>query len=77
MAPHSLLLILLWLGEAQHLAFAILYPYESETREVKSLDGLWTFCITPHDQPQDVGFTEKWYIHEPYLDRMVCKTVLP
>lgn len=72
MTPHRLLFSSLWLGVLLKFAVAILYPYESETREVKTLDGLWTFCITPQSQPQDIGFSEQWYIHQPYDDKMVC-----
>lgn len=49
-----------------------LYPYETETREVKVLDGLWTFCVTPRNAPEDVGFSKKWYSHDLSDDKMVC-----
>ncbi|HEQ71212.1 MAG TPA: beta-glucuronidase, partial [Spirochaetia bacterium] len=35
----------------------MLYPRTSETREVKTLNGLWKFRIDPGTQ----GFTEEWY----------------
>lgn len=37
-----------------------LYPRESPSREVRSLDGLWDFRLAPLLDP-DKGFTEKWY----------------
>lgn len=57
-------------GLAQQFVAAILYPYESESREVKALDGLWTFCTTPQNLQQDAGFSEKWYIHEHENDKL-------
>ncbi len=38
-----------------------LYPRESETREVKLLNGIWNFRIIPMGEDQDMGFTQKWY----------------
>ncbi|CAG7734111.1 unnamed protein product [Allacma fusca] len=38
----------------------ILYPQESESREVKSLDGIWNFRLAPRFQP-DLGFQQAWY----------------
>lgn len=37
-----------------------LYPRESESREVRSLDGLWKFRLSPLHDPNQ-GFREKWY----------------
>ncbi|XP_063847967.1 beta-glucuronidase-like isoform X3 [Scylla paramamosain] len=37
-----------------------LYPRESPTREVRSLDGLWDFRLAPLLDP-DKGFREHWY----------------
>lgn len=37
-----------------------LYPFESETRETKSLDGIWKFRLSPQLDPEK-GFDEKWY----------------
>lgn len=41
----------------------MLYPRESETREVNSLDGLWNFRLSP---PTDhrLGFDQSWFKHE-------------
>ena len=38
-----------------------LFPKESETREVKKLDGVWNFRTIPIDVDQNIGFTDKWY----------------
>lgn len=35
----------------------MLYPYESSTREVKSLDGVWDFC----PDAEGVGEQERWF----------------
>ena len=35
----------------------MLYPYESSTREVKSLDGVWSFC----PDVKGIGEKEEWY----------------
>lgn len=40
----------------------ILYPRESESREVKSLDGMWNFRLSLPDPL--VGFKERWYMKE-------------
>lgn len=37
--------LLMLFSLTQISALGILYPKESETREVKSLDGLWNFAI--------------------------------
>lgn len=42
------------------LAANILYPVESESREVRTLHGLWNFKISPPSN-QLIGFDEKWY----------------
>nr|CAD7576899.1 unnamed protein product [Timema californicum] len=41
----------------------ILYPRESESREVRSLDGVWNFRLSPIDEPAQ-GLTQKWYQQE-------------
>ncbi len=38
----------------------LLYPQDSESRETKSLDGVWKFRISPITDP-DVGFRERWF----------------
>ncbi|XP_070497859.1 beta-glucuronidase [Chironomus tepperi] len=41
----------------------LLYPRESETREVRSLDGMWNFAKSDTNKPS-VGLREKWYLRE-------------
>ena len=41
-------------------AFGLLFPQDSESRETKSLDGVWNFRLAPISDP-DVGFSEKWF----------------
>lgn len=41
----------------------LLYPRESETREVRSLDGMWHFAKSDTNKPS-VGLREKWYLRE-------------
>ncbi|XP_035792650.1 beta-glucuronidase-like isoform X1 [Anopheles albimanus] len=38
----------------------LLYPIESETRELKSLDGVWNFVRSESNNPSQ-GIREKWY----------------
>ncbi|ODM98568.1 Beta-glucuronidase [Orchesella cincta] len=38
----------------------ILFPQESETRERKSLDGIWQFRIAPRNDPE-LGFRNEWF----------------
>ncbi|XP_063225193.1 beta-glucuronidase-like isoform X1 [Bacillus rossius redtenbacheri] len=38
----------------------VLYPQQSETREVKTLDGIWRFRTSPPGD-QEAGFTQSWY----------------
>ena len=40
-------------------AQAILYPYDTPSRETKSLDGFWTF----KPDPSGAGFEESWFLH--------------
>ncbi|KAL6258720.1 hypothetical protein P5V15_010670 [Pogonomyrmex californicus] len=38
----------------------MLYPRESESREVRSLDGLWDFVVSPEGDALK-GYTERWF----------------
>lgn len=38
----------------------ILYPQESESRELVPLDGIWKFCTSPAED-QEKGFRNKWF----------------
>jgi hypothetical protein len=41
-------------------AGGILYPQESESRDVRSLDGIWNFRLSPETDPL-TGFRERWF----------------
>lgn len=41
----------------------LLYPRESETREIKSLDGLWNFVKSNQTAPTE-GIRDKWYLQD-------------
>lgn len=41
----------------------LLYPRESETRDVKSLDGVWRFAKSRTDDPAE-GYREKWWSND-------------
>ncbi|XP_071443671.1 beta-glucuronidase-like [Hetaerina americana] len=44
----------------KRLCMGILYPRESETREIRTLDGLWNFRVSSASH-EDLGMLEKWY----------------
>jgi len=47
-------------GRSQSTEGGILFPQDSETRERKSLDGIWNFRIVPRNDPE-LAFREEWY----------------
>ena len=53
MWSHYLLLVICCAAAIQGL----LYPAESETRQIRLLDGIWQFRIDDYD----VGESERWY----------------
>ncbi|XP_064089809.1 beta-glucuronidase-like isoform X6 [Macrobrachium nipponense] len=53
-----------------------LYPRESASREVKSLDGLWNFRLAPLQDP-DKGFREEWYSQPLSLSGPVISMAVP
>jgi beta-glucuronidase len=55
------LLVLLMFCTVLHATVSgILYPRESESREVISLDGIWKFRTSPTED-QEKGFRNKWF----------------
>ena len=54
------------------LLSCFLYPRDSPTRSSKSLDGVWSFKLSPK-LDQDAGFRDSWF-NEPLsnLGRMKC-----
>jgi len=57
------------------VCFSGLYPRESPTREVKSLDGVWKFKTSPKMDPE-CGFREKWF-SSPFQDEDVIDMPVP
>ena len=55
--------ILLW----PTLSQAILYPYDTTSRDTKSLDGLWNF----KPDPLGLGFEESWFLNSLSGDDLV------
>lgn len=56
----TLLIVLLYALVDLANGKGILFPIESETRERKSLDGIWNFRLAPRNDP-DLGFREEWF----------------
>ena len=52
-----------------------LFPRESETREVKVLDGVWDFTLSPNDD-QDKGFRQMWFL-QPLKESVGRDSVIP
>lgn len=53
------ILTIIWLIIVKETTqLGILYPQESESREVRSLDGLWNFVVSP---TSDLGQKQSWY----------------
>ncbi|XP_029840574.2 beta-glucuronidase isoform X1 [Ixodes scapularis] len=58
---HGVLLALFVIGgSVLDCSGSQLYPRESESREVKLLDGVWKFRVCTQED-QDAGFREKWF----------------
>lgn len=54
----------------------LLYPRESETREVRSLDGMWSFAKSETSKPGE-GLREKWFLKELQESTSVIKMPVP
>ncbi|KAJ9589256.1 hypothetical protein L9F63_017538, partial [Diploptera punctata] len=50
-------------GAALASANGILYPFESESRNIRSLDGIWNFRLAAENESNN-GSTGKWYEQE-------------
>lgn len=50
-------------GGKESRSEGLLYPRESETREVKSLDGIWNFVKSNETAPTE-GIRDKWYLND-------------
>nr|CAD7574317.1 unnamed protein product [Timema californicum] len=60
---YALLLLRSGVTLARISSGGILYPQESESRDVRTLDGVWNFRLSPESDPL-VGFREHWYNKE-------------
>ncbi|XP_050098792.1 beta-glucuronidase isoform X3 [Anopheles aquasalis] len=54
----------------------LLYPIESETRELKSLDGVWNFVRSDSNNPSQ-GLREKWYSDDLARVRQTIQMPVP
>jgi beta-glucuronidase len=54
----------------------LLYPRESETREVRSLDGVWKFAKSDTNKPSE-GLREKWFLKELHESTSVINMPVP
>lgn len=54
----------------------MLYPRESETRDVRSLDGMWDFAKCDTDKPSQ-GLREKWFLKELRESSKVIRMPVP
>lgn len=54
----------------------LMYPSESETREVRSLDGMWSFAKSDSNKPSE-GLREKWFLKDLHESTKVIKMPVP
>lgn len=54
----------------------LLYPRESETREIRSLDGMWNFVKGNTNDPKE-GFKEEWYKYDLSKSRPTIPMPVP
>ena len=59
----SLVFGFMMFGGKEHQTQGLLYPHESETREQKSLDGIWQFIRSDENNPTE-GMRDKWFLNE-------------
>lgn len=59
----NFIFVLLMISARDIRTDGLLYPRESETRELKSLDGIWNFVKSNETAPTE-GIREKWYKHD-------------
>ena len=50
----------------------VLYPQETDTRELRILDGIWNFRVSPVDS--QYGITNKWFAQD--LDKVIFLTII-
>lgn len=54
----------------------LLYPRESETREVRSLDGMWSFAKSDTNKPSE-GLRDKWFLKDLQASTDVINMPVP
>jgi hypothetical protein len=54
----------------------LLFPRESETREVRSLDGMWLFAKSETNKPSQ-GLSDKWYLRDLHESTSVISMPVP
>lgn len=54
----------------------LLYPRDSETREVRSLDGMWKFAKSDTSKPSE-GLRDKWFLQELQDSTSVIQMPVP
>lgn len=54
----------------------LLYPRASETRNVRSLDGIWNFVRSNTNDPSE-GIREQWFLKDLRESRSVIKMPVP
>lgn len=54
------LLVLAAAGRAAVSPGGMLFPRESESRDVRTLDGVWNFRLCPEEDPEQ-GSRERWF----------------
>jgi beta-glucuronidase len=47
----------------ERVTAGLLYPRDSETREVRSLDGMWLFAKSDVNKPSE-GLRDKWFLKD-------------
>jgi beta-glucuronidase len=47
----------------ERVTSGLLYPRDSETREVRSLDGMWLFAKSDVNKPSE-GLRDKWFLKD-------------
>lgn len=58
--PAIIVFLLIFATFVEYSSSNVLYPVESESRELRTLHGLWNFKISPLSN-QTIGFDNKWY----------------
>ena len=73
----TLVLVIIFVSQAGCQSSGILYPRDSESRQTKSLDGIWNFLSEPRGL--NIGLEEEWYARplEEVCRNLVADTLKP